>query len=60
MSFKRDWKCPKCGVVSPDVPTDIPDQYCPFCGGVMDRVYTPPLILFHGHGWTPRFGKKEN
>jgi len=57
----RDWKCKQCGIMSHDVPTDIPDQWCPFCGKPMDKVYTPPTVLFNGAGWTPRFhDKKDN
>ena len=59
----RDWKCKPCGIMSHDVPTDIPDQWCPFCGKPMDKVYTPPTVLFNGAGWTEKFyggGKKEN
>jgi predicted nucleic acid-binding Zn ribbon protein len=61
MSFRADWKCSKCGAVSSDVPTSVPDQYCPYCGIQMNRVYTPPVIIFNGNGWTPKFNgdKKE-
>lgn len=59
MSFLRDWSCPNCGAISPDVPTSIPDQFCPFCGTEMVKVLTPPLVIFKGE-WTPRFyGGKE-
>ena len=63
MSFTADWKCRKCGAVSPDVSTDIKDQYCPFCGVPMNRIYTVPTVILNGNGWTPKFhgaGKKEN
>lgn len=60
MAFTRDWKCPKCGSVSPSVPTTIADQWCPYCGSQMDKIYTPPLVMFKGADWTPRFhGGKE-
>jgi len=60
MSFRRDWKCSKCGVFSKDVPTTVPDQWCPFCGTPMDKVYEPPLVIFNGSGWTEKFyGGKE-
>ena len=55
MSFRRDWKCPDCGAVSPDVPTSIPDQWCPMCGVEMEKVITVPLVIFNGDGWTPTF-----
>ncbi len=59
MSFLRDWQCNVCGTVSPDVPTSVPDQYCPYCGILMDKIYTPPLVIFKGE-WTPKFhGGKE-
>ena len=62
MSFVRDWKCWKCGVISANVSTEVPDQYCPFCGEPMNKVYTAPLVIFNGSGWTEKFhgGKKEN
>jgi predicted nucleic acid-binding Zn ribbon protein len=60
MSFRVDWKCPKCGARSNDVPTSIPDQFCPFCGTPMEKIYTPPVVIFNGTGWTPKFnGDKE-
>jgi predicted nucleic acid-binding Zn ribbon protein len=55
MSFVRDWKCGKCGAISPDVPTNVPDQYCPYCGEPMNKIYTPPLVTFTGPGWTEHF-----
>lgn len=62
MAFTCDFKCRKCGAMSPDVPTTIKDQYCPYCGVPMNRIYTAPLVTFNGSGWTPKFheGKKEN
>jgi len=63
MNFRRDWKCNKCGVISPDVPTDVPDQYCPYCGEPMNKIYTAPTVIFNGTGFTPKFygaGKREN
>lgn len=60
MAFTRDWRCPKCGAVSPDVPTKVPDQFCPYCGTPMIKIYAPPLVLFRGDGWTPiHYGGKE-
>jgi predicted nucleic acid-binding Zn ribbon protein len=56
----RDWKCPKCGAISPDVPVDVPDQFCPFCGTEMNKVYAPPVVMFNGPGWTPKFHKCGN
>ena len=56
MSFTCDYRCPKCKVVSPDVPTEVKGQWCPYCGIQMNRIYTPPTVLFSGEGWTPRFG----
>ena len=59
MSFRCDYRCPSCGALSPDVPTDVRDQWCPYCGEEMRRVYTPPMVIFKGE-WTPRFhGGKE-
>jgi len=52
---RRDWKCPKCGARSTDVPVAVPDQYCPFCGDKMEKLYTPPTVIFNGSGWTPRY-----
>ena len=53
----RDWKCPKCGAVSPDVSTLVDDQWCPFCGTQMDKVWTAPTTIYRGTGWTERFFK---
>jgi hypothetical protein len=59
MSFTCDYRCPKCKSVSPDVPTEVKDQWCPYCGVQMNRIYTPPLVMFKGE-WTPKFyGSKE-
>jgi len=55
----RDWKCPKCGAVSPDVPVSVPDQFCPFCGTPMEKIYTAPEIIFKGV-WTPKFHSNGN
>lgn len=55
MSFKRDWKCPKCGVKSIDVPTSVPDQRCPTCGAEMEKVVSVPVVMFNGPGWTPTY-----
>jgi predicted nucleic acid-binding Zn ribbon protein len=62
MSFTCDFKCPKCRIVSPDVSTSVKDQWCPFCGVPMNRIYTVPTVIFNGTGFTPKFygGKKEN
>jgi len=59
--FFCDWKCRKCGAVSENVSTDIKDQWCPYCGIEMNRIYTPPLVMFKGDGFTPKFhsGDKE-
>lgn len=61
MSFQCDFKCPKCKMVSPDVPTSVKDQWCPYCGVPMNRIYTPPVVMFKGDGFTPKFygDKKE-
>ena len=50
--MRRDWKCPTCGTISPDVPTSVPDQWCPMCGNMMDKVWSAPMVLFKGGGWT--------
>ena len=55
MSFRRDWKCKNCGAVSRDVPTWIKEQWCPFCGTPMEKVWEPAVVLFKGNGWTPKF-----
>lgn len=59
MAFTRDWICSNCKAVSPDVPTSIPDQFCPFCGTQMTKILTPPLVMFRGEGWTPKFSKEQ-
>ena len=51
----RDWKCPKCGSVSPDVPVDVPDQWCPWCGAEMKKVWSSIPVVFNGSGWTPKY-----
>jgi predicted nucleic acid-binding Zn ribbon protein len=51
----RDWKCVECGIVSNDVPTNVPDQWCPFCGKPMEKIWSVPTVLFRGGDWTPRF-----
>ena len=55
MAFKRDWVCKKCGAKSLDVPTSVPDQWCPMCGTEMEKVITTPVVLFNGTGWTPTY-----
>ena len=55
MNPRRDWKCPKCGARSNDVPIDVKDQWCPYCGTLMEKVWEPPTVIFNGDGWTPRF-----
>lgn len=59
MTFKyRDWVCPKCGAKSEDVPIDVPDQFCPYCGEKMVKAYTSaPAVSFKGAGWTPKHYK---
>jgi predicted nucleic acid-binding Zn ribbon protein len=59
MSFRCDYVCKKCGARSDDVPTTTKDQWCPYCGVQMNRIYTPPLVVFNGDGWTPKFGDKK-
>lgn len=54
--FKRDWRC-ECGFVSHDVDTTIKDLWCPMCGKPMEKVWTPPVTILKGNGWTPRFHK---
>jgi predicted nucleic acid-binding Zn ribbon protein len=60
MAFTCDFECKKCGVVSPDVSTDIKDQYCPYCGEPMNKIYTAPMVIFKGDGFTPKFHKCGN
>lgn len=57
MAFVRDWACRKCNFVVSDVPTKVKAQKCPNCGGAMKKIWTPPLVLFKGEGFTQRFYK---
>jgi len=52
MAWYRDWKCPSCKAISPDVPTSVPDQFCPYCGTEMEKVWTANTFLFKGDGWS--------
>jgi predicted nucleic acid-binding Zn ribbon protein len=51
---KRDWVCRNCNCVSPDVPVNVADQYCPYCGKLMEKIYSAPSLMFKGNGWTER------
>ena len=55
MAFLRDWLCRGCGHKTVDVPTGVMEQRCPSCGKMMERIYEPPLVMFNGGGWTPKF-----
>lgn len=55
MFGKADWLCENCGTKSPDVSTTVKDQWCPYCGIKMKRVYEPPLVVLKGSGWTPKY-----
>ena len=55
MAFKRDWACKKCNIVEKDVPTDIKEMTCSECGGKMEKIWEPPMVIFNGKGWTERF-----
>lgn len=51
MKALRDFKCPSCGTISPDVPVDVPDQFCPYCGTAMVKVWTANTFILKGSGW---------
>ena len=52
----RDWECKGCGIRSENVPTNVPDQWCPLCGKQMEKIWSAPVIIFKGTGWTGTFG----
>lgn len=47
----RDWRCPKCGMISPNVPVDVRDQWCPICGTPMEKIWTANHFILKGSDW---------
>ena len=54
MGFRRDWICSLCGNIEENIPTDVQERECSVCGSRMEKIYTPPLVMFKGDGWTGR------
>jgi len=49
-----DWKC-RCGEFIPNVPATADKVTCPKCGLEARKVYSAPMVVFKGGGWTPVF-----
>lgn len=48
-----EYRCSNCGEKFEIIQksTDAPLKNCPNCGGVLKKLFSPPMLQFKGSGW---------
>lgn len=48
-----EYRCMNCGekIEIIQKSTDVPLKNCPNCGGLLKRLFSPPMLQFRGSGW---------
>lgn len=48
-----EYRCTNCGekIEMIQKSTDVPLKNCPSCGGLLKKLFSPPMLQFRGSGW---------